>query len=177
MPFSITLFFLLSACNQAHESPVIYFSNASEKPIKEINCEWTNEHLLSLPKLNPGESRSLPFNIDNGNYFFGLVKLSWINSSDEKISGEFFFNKENLPSINDKTTYNYVQFYLDQNGYEVLTSDSVDLSNKTNRMDKLLSSYKKDFIKNSSAKNETDPNLIQIENKKSTLPNWLTTSY
>ena len=154
---------------------MIYFSNASLKPIKNITCEWAKKHVLTLPDLNPGESRSQSFYIRGNSDFFGLVKISWTNSDDERISHEFFFRKKNLPSIMDRTTYNYVQLYFDQHFVEVTTSDAPDLSGKTAKMDQLLALYRDKY-----AEGDTEDNihLINVQPKRdSSTPGWLLSSY
>lgn len=130
IPFLLLSFLLISCSSTSRESPVIYFSNASLKPIKNIQCEWGEKHTLSLPSLNPGESRSQSFYINNEAAFFGLVKVSWTNDEGNNISREFFFRRANLPSIDDHTTYNYVQLYFDQHFVEITTSDAPAFVNR-----------------------------------------------
>ena len=149
----LLLSLLLISCRATLESPMIYISNASLKPIKNINCEWSKKHVLSLSTLNPGENRSQSFYMNNDAEFFGLVKISWTNDEDSRISHEFFFRKTNLPSIKDPPTFNYVQLYFDQHSVEVTTSDSPDLSGKTAKMDKLLIFYRDQYAKEHKAAN------------------------
>ncbi len=138
---------LISCSSPRRESPMIYMSNASLKPIKNIRCEWAKKHVMTLPTLNPGETRSQSFYIGNDPEFFGLVKVSWTSDNGESISREFFFRKTNLPSIEDHTTYNYVQLYFDQQYIEITTSDAPDLSGKTSKMDSLLLLYRDLYAK------------------------------
>lgn len=159
----ILLTILLASCGSMRESPVIYISNASLKPITNINCEWSKKHVLTLPTLNPGESRSQSFYIKDPAEFFGLVKISWTNGKNEKITREFFFRKVNLPSINDHTTYNYVQLYFDQNYVEVTTSDMPDLSGKTKKMDDTLVFYKNLYAK---GHEEENTKLIEVQPRR-----------
>ena len=152
IPF-LLLSLLLISCGTIHESPVIYLSNASLKPIKNINCEWSKRHVLSLSALNPGESRSQSFYIKDDAAFFGLVKVSWTNDEGSEISREFFFRKTDLPSIDDPKAYNYAQLYFDQHSVEISTSDAPDLSEKTVKMDQLLLLYRDQYAKEHKAEN------------------------
>lgn len=165
IPF-LLLSFLLISCGTNRESPMIYFSNASLKPIKNINCEWAEKHVLSLPSLNPGESRSQSFYIKDNTDFFGLVKISWTNDEGNNISREFFFRKTNLPSIDDPTTYNYVQLYFDQHYVEITTSDSPDSGGKAAKMDELMVFYSEQYVKNHKAEN---PQLISVQPRRSSI--------
>jgi hypothetical protein len=169
---------LLTSCYSfsSHESPVIYFSNASEKPITDIRAIWANDNILTLHELNPGDSRSQSFHFGSSSNFFGLVRIAWTNNEGEGVSREFYFNKNNLPSIDDSSTYNYVQIYLEQNDFEVISSDAADLSSKTKRMDALLLSYKNKFLHDRPFNVPTS--LIRVEPiKDSTVPGWLNRSY
>ncbi|MBU6140350.1 MAG: hypothetical protein KGP29_02175 [Proteobacteria bacterium] len=157
---STLLLFLLASCaSSLRESPMIYISNSSLKPIKNINCEWAKKHVMTLPVLNPGETRSQSFYIENDAEFFGLVSVSWTNDDGKNIAREFFFRKTNLPSIEDHTTYNYVQLYFDQQYVEITTSDAPDLSGKTTKMDSLLLLYQDLYAK---GHKEENMNLINV---------------
>ena len=142
----LTTFFLVGCVGNDVESPVIYFSNASANPIKNIECNW-NGNLLSLVALNPGDSRSQSFFISSDSKFFGQVYATWYNSKGERLSKNFTFRKENLPSFADKTTYNYVQLYFDQEDIEVSTSDVADLTGKVRRMEQVMNKYHDDFLR------------------------------
>ncbi|OFW79778.1 MAG: hypothetical protein A2887_01545 [Alphaproteobacteria bacterium RIFCSPLOWO2_01_FULL_40_26] len=176
--FLLLPFFFLLGCaigNFKRESPVIYFSNASFAPIKNITCEWAG-HVLTLPALNPGDSRSQSFYLSSAARFFGLVKLSWTNDDGEIVRREFFFKENNLPSFDDPTTYNYVQLYFDQHGMEIISSDAPDLTGKTQKMDQLLAIYHEKYLKGH--KPSDDNALISVKPvKDNSLPNWLATSY
>lgn len=168
--------FLLISCSANLESPVIYFSNASTEPVKNIRCEWAKKNVLTLPSLNPGDSRSQSFYIRSVSDFFGLVKLSWENNAGNTISKEFYFMEKNLPSIADHTTYNYIQFYFDQNDFEIISSDAADLPGKTRRMEQILISYRDEYKRVGSKPPQTS--LIRvIPQKDSSLPSWLANSY
>ena len=135
---------MLFACssNVKRYSPTIYFSNASAKDITNIQSNWAGQKTLSLGKLLPGDTRSQTFELKSKEDFFGEVWVSWSNEKGERITREFLFNKNNLPSIDDQTTYSYVQFYLDQEEFEILSSDAPDLPGKIRKMDRLLRRYK-----------------------------------
>jgi hypothetical protein len=131
----------------AKESPMVYFSNASVAPISDIQCHWVNATNLSLPTLNPGDSRTQSFYVKDYAEFFGLIKFSWVNAQGESVQKEFFLREKHLPSIVDPTTYNYVQFYFDQYDVEVTTSDAPDLSGKTRKMDAMLKQYHNAYLR------------------------------
>ena len=174
---ALTGLFFLVACSGNHvkEGPVIYFSNVSVTPITKINCIWSDKNELTLPTLNPGDSRSQSFYLKQDSDFFGTVNISWNNSKGEKVVKEFNFREKHLPSMDDTTTYNYIQLYLDQEDIDVVTSDSADLTGKTRRMDRLLTQYRDAY-----AQGHTTPqtSLINVQPKKdSSLPVWLATSF
>lgn len=166
---------LVSCGGPTRESPVVYFSNASGEPVKNIQCSW-GKNILSLPALNPGDSRSQSFYMKKSAEFFGLVNVSWLNAKDERIVKEFYFREKNLPSMDDSTTYNYVQLYFDQTEVEVVTSDAPDLSGKTQRMDRILNHYREAYAGGHPA--PVQSSLITVQPKKdSSVPSWLATSY
>lgn len=169
---------LASSCSMTPtlESPVIYFSNASHAPIKDIRCDWVNNTSLTLPALIPGDSRSQSFYMRSAANFFGLVKVSWTNDSGDRVTREFYFRENSLPSIKDHSTYNYVQIYFDQNDLEVISSDAPDLSGKTVRMDRLLAAYKAQYKSGIPDPNQTS--LIRVEPiKDKSVPGWLNNTY
>lgn len=143
---AILLTLLIFSCSKV-ESPVIYFSNASDQPISNIHCRWVNNATLTLPSLTPGESRSMSFYIKDNADFFGLVQISWQNGSGDSLNRNFYFREKHLPSIEDKKNYNYIQFYLDQEGLDLVTSDEADLSNKIKKMDDRLVQYSREYHK------------------------------
>lgn len=162
--FVLGLFFLTSCTTTLRESPVIYISNASAKPLKNVKCEWASKHVLNLSVLNPGETRSQSFYIREEPEFFGLVRISWSNDDNKTIAREFFFRKVSLPSIEDRKTYNYVQLYIDQNYVDISTSDSPDIAGRTDQMDKMLSLYHNQYIKEH---NTNDPaQLITVQPRR-----------
>lgn len=176
---SLTLVVLfLGACavvSKPRTSPVIYFSNASEKPLTNIHAIWAKENILTLSRLDPGDTRSQSFEISSDDDFFGLVRISWTNGEGEGVSREFYFRTNNLPSIDDSSTYNYVQIYLEQNNFEVMSSDAADLESKTHRRDAMLKAYKE-------ATATSQPNipssLIRVEPLRDTsVPAWLNRAY
>lgn len=164
------------------ESPAIYISNASSKPISDIRIIWAEDNILTLHKLNPGETQSQSFYINSNSEFFGLVKVSWTNSDDEGVSREIYFKENHMPNIVDEEMYSYVQIYLEQNDFEILSSDAVDLTSKTRRRDAMLLSYKNNY--ESSPQNPQPINkpsaLIRVETineGKYKLPSWMSRAY
>ncbi len=173
--FLSSLVFFACASVSKKEAPVIYFSNISDVEIKDIECNWAGKNKLSLPILSPGDSRSQSFYIRNSADFFGAIVVSWVNVDGEKIEREFFFKENNLPSFSDSTTYNYVQFYLDQDELEIMTSDAPDLAGKTRKMDRLLSQYRQNYAQ---GHKKVETSLIRVQPQKdNSLPSWLANSY
>jgi hypothetical protein len=162
------------------ESPVIYFSNASLGDIKDIQCSWAGENLLTLPLLSPGETRSQSFYISGAAEFFGPINISWRNEKNEKLIREFNFRENNLPSVNDSTTYNYVQFYLDQEELELLSSDAPDLAGKTRKMDKLLAQLRAAYAQGHT-NTPIETSLIRVQHidpqKTRGVPYWINSSF
>ena len=170
----------LFSCAAKLESPVIYFSNASLAPVRDIQCAWAGENLLSLPLLNPGDSRSQSFYIHNSSEFFGPVNISWRNDKGEKLVREFNFRENNLPSFNDSTTYNYVQFYLDQEELELVSSDAPDLAGKTRKMERLLAQLKVAYAEGHTT-TPMQTSLIRVQHidpqKTRETPYWINNSF
>lgn len=152
---------LLASCSaiQTKESPVIYFSNASTKPISNIRCVWAENEVMTLSALYPGNTRSQSFYIKKNEDFFGYVTISWQNASGQEIVREFDFKDNNLPSINNERSYDFVQFYLDQEELEIISSDAPDLTWKTQKMDRLLTQYNQAYSNPSTSVNSA---LINI---------------
>lgn len=121
---------------------------------------------MTLPTLNPGETRSQSFYMGDVSEFFGLVKVSWVSDGGEDITREFFFRKSNLPSVDDHTTYNYVQLYFDQNYVEITTSDAPDLSGKTSKMEDLLVFYRDLYAK---GHKEENTQLINVQPRRNNM--------
>jgi hypothetical protein len=176
--------FTISSCSVGTpklESPVIYFSNASVRPIKNIRVQWVNNTALSLQALNPGDSRSQSFYMHNNSQFFGLVKVTWTNDVGDNILREFYFRENHMPSINDRSTYNYAQIYFDQNDLEIVGSDAPDLPGKTVRMDRLLANYKNQFVISGQSPHSIGASsLIAVDTapvKDRSTPGWLQNSF
>jgi hypothetical protein len=129
-----------------------------------------------LPALNPGDTRSQAFYIKKAADFFGQINISWNAANGEKLTREFFFRANNLPSIADETTYNYVQFYLDQNEVEIMTSDAPDLAGKSRKMDRVLAAYRQAYAQ---GHKEVQNSLVTVEPQKkdNSVPYWLLNSY
>jgi hypothetical protein len=176
--FIIFLVSFLASCAPSVESPVIYFSNSSLRPIKDIECNWADQSNLTLPLLNPGDSRSQSFYIHDNSDFFGKVIISWRNNKGEKITREFEFQKNHLPSIDDSTTYNYLQFFLDQEEMEILSSDAPDLSGKTRKMERLLAQIKHVYAEDNGVESVSplQTSLIRVQHidpqKDRSVPYW-----
>ena len=171
----VLLSFLVISCSQPKEGPTIYFSNASAKKITGIQSNWAGKNLLSLPNLSPGDTRSQTFKIETMFDFFGDIRVSWYNADGKRISREFKFSQNNLPSIADPTTYSYVQFYLEQEEFEIMSSDAPDLPGKIRKMDRLLKKYSSRDTQPKQPKDLTT-SLITIEPQsyqRRSVPTWL----
>ncbi len=160
--FLILASLFLVGCGANIESPVVYFSNASSGPIKNIEVSWAKNNALTLAGLNPGDTRSQSFFISSDSQFFGSVYAVWHNSRGDRMSKNFNFRKENLPSMDDKTTYNYVQLYFDQEDIEVTTSDVADLTGKVRRMDQVMNKYHDDFLRSGVTANMCANNNLNV---------------
>jgi hypothetical protein len=143
--FLVLVSLFLVSCGSLRESPAIYFSNASNDAIANIECLWPNKMLLTLATLNPGDSRTQSIYLKRDSQFFGPVHISWYNSKGEKIVRNFNFKKENLPSIADRDIYSYVQFYFIDDDLDVMTSDGTDVGGKVRRMERLMAKYGSEF--------------------------------
>lgn len=173
----LNLFF--AACSTSlieRESPAVYFSNVSPKPITNIKCSWVGQNVLALPSLAPGVSRSQSFNIGGEQNFFGSVNISWNNFEGEAMEKNFVLRKEHLPNFSDSTTYNYVQIYFDQHDAEIITSDIVDLSGKTRKMDRLMKVYSTNYSEHN-PKNLDNALITVRPEKDSSVPNSVLYSY
>lgn len=177
--FTLLAALILVGCGSV-ESPVVYFSNASPDRIRNIECNWSG-NILSLAALNPGDTRSQSFVIGSKSKFFGPIYVTWYNAKGDRVSKNFNFKKENLPSIEDNDTYNYVQLYFDQEDIEVSSSDAADLTGKTRRMEQVMNKYHDDFLRsgvtanlcaNSSlnvCQNSDNSSLIAVRRKQADL--------
>ncbi|MBM5781838.1 MAG: hypothetical protein FJ368_00260 [Pelagibacterales bacterium] len=143
--FTIALLFLLISCSSSRrEAPTIYFSNVSPDMVKDIRVNWVSKNVLTLPNLGPGDSRTQTFYIKQEVDFFGDVSVSWMNARGEKLMKNFTIQKDHLPSIKDKFSFSYVQFYFSQDDIEIITSDIVDISGKSKMMDRLMIKHRSD---------------------------------
>ncbi|MBU6339734.1 MAG: hypothetical protein KGQ36_07190, partial [Rickettsiales bacterium] len=125
----------LTSCSQVKESPAIYITNATSGIIKNIECNWVGQNMLTLQSVTPGDSRAKSFIIKKNNDFFGPVTMSWTNDEGKKITKNFNFSKDRLPSISSKRMYSYVQVYLMLNDIEVISSDDDNADNMVRAMD------------------------------------------
>ena len=171
--FFLIAFFCLIACKSKFESPVVYLSNYSSEPIKNIECNWAGKHVLSLPNLNPGDSRSQSFMIKKDADFFGENYISWYNSHGDKLVKNFTLREHHLPSIHDKDVYSYIQLYFSQGTIEVVSSDAPDIAGKTTYMDRMMEKHRYDFKTGQTP--VVDNSLIMIREPKrdKTVPAWL----
>lgn len=134
-------FFAVSCSGSLRESPVIYLSNVSVEKISNIEVRWARKANLVLPSLNPGESNGQSFYIRGDSDFFGEITVSWLNARGERVSKIFEIRQENLPSLSNRRSHNYVQLYFGQEDFEVVSSDSPDLRNKVRKMESLMRRY------------------------------------
>lgn len=174
---TIILMGFLTSCFGGHnESPVIYISNASPAPINDIKVVWVDNKVLKLATLNPGQTRSQSFYLDDTDDFFGLVRISWTDANRNKNSRELFFRRNNLPSIDEHDMYSYVQLYFEQNDLEMLSSDNPDMGNITRKRDAMLLNFKNHYWGD---KPRTNSSLISVEplTDRESVPSWTTRAF
>ncbi len=160
--YFIIIFLFIISCKTKIESPVIYISNNSGKPISKINCNLPN-HRISINSIDPGQTRSQSFYISGSKEFFGPIKCSWNNALNELMVNDFTLEKHHLPSFDNKTEYPYIQFFLGQNRYDILTSDEIDFLNKSRMFDESLKFNFRQAIVNKY--NNQNNSLISVEDK------------
>ena len=154
------LLFVFSCVFSPKESPVIYFSNAGTGPISNIQCIWPGNIKLTLGGMNPGDSRGQSFYIKRNSEFFGDIVISWYNSAGEMMTKKITLMSKDLPSISDRSVYSYVQFYFTDEGFNMMTSDSVDANGRSRMMDQVLLRNRKGYME-SHPKGQTS--LIRVE--------------
>lgn len=170
------LIFLASCGFIKKDSPSIYISNASSGAIHDLKIRWNGVGVLDCPTLNPGDTKHMSLRIANDEEFFGEISASWNNEEGDSRGRSFTLAKTNLPSIGQKSYYPYVQLYFDQYDFEVMTSDSVDLSGKTRKMDHMLANYRDAFARGKKiTQNSTEIKLETI--KDTSVPTWLGINY
>jgi len=160
--YFIIILLITVNCQAKRESPVIYISNNSAKPLTAINCDFPNHH-ISLSHINPGETRSQAFYISSEKEFFGQIKCFWSNNLNEKKISDFILEKKHLPSFDDKFEYPYIHIFLDQDSYEIITNDIIDYTNKSRMMDERMSKNHKQAILDKFY--NPDQSLIGVENR------------
>ena len=161
----LIIFLVISSCSLTKkiESPVIYISNSSSRPINNIQCQLPN-HIVSIKTINPGQNRSQSFYMKKHQDFFGDVKCFWDNNLGERKIASFAVEPHHLPSIKDKYEYPFLQIFLEQDSYEIYTNDSIDYLNKSRVMDeKMKKSYRQAILDKYG--NNPDSSLIDIQNK------------
>lgn len=175
--FLIAFLLISSSCGtKKFESPTIYFSNFSNKPIYDLQCRWANGNLLTLPALNPGITRSQVFEIKATDEFFGKIMISWKNSKNERMGRDFILRPKNLPSIANAKSFSFIQFFFDQTNFEVLGSDAPDLSSKSSRMDAILNQFVADFRNPDNS--QTNSSLIHITPEtQDRVSSWMLNKY
>lgn len=175
---TILLIAFLGACEigSHKESPVIYMSNASSLPIHDIKVVWVDNKVLKLQTLNPGQTRSQSFYLDDSDDFFGLVKISWSGANRSTNTRELYFKRNNMPSIDEHEMYSYVQLYFEQNDLEILSSDNPDMGNITKKRDAMLLGFKKSY---SVEQPMNSGSLISVEplSDREQVPAWTNRSF
>jgi hypothetical protein len=127
----------LTSCSSTKESPAIYITNVTSGIVKNIDINWANHNHLNLQTISPGDSRAKSFILKKTKDFFGPVTVSWINGDGKKITKNFVFSENRLPSIKEKRMYSYIQVYLMLNNLEVIGSDDDDADNIVRAMDSM----------------------------------------
>ena len=130
--YIMLLVVFLSSCSSVM-SPAFVYKNSSKNgnDIKNINVTWNGYHLLDTPSTinlcgkGGGEQN---FFLKKESDLYGLVHTEWENAKGEKISKEFIFKKEDMPtfkrSIFGKHVYHKIILFFTQTDVEYYTSDN-----------------------------------------------------
>lgn len=110
-------------------SPAMTYKNFSEngETVKNVKVIWSGTHLRT-GDMGRCSDRSEIFGVYKYSDFFGHVHAEWENAKGEKLTKDFVFKKEDLPSY--KTRYKrgvYVILYFSQTDLEYYTSDNPNI--------------------------------------------------
>lgn len=125
----------LSSCASEYLSPSVMFRNSSSdgSEIKNIKVIWNGYRLLErsgpydLCRAGGGQN----FTLRKQSHLYGPVHAEWENAKGEKISKDFVFKKEDMPtfkrSIFGKHVYHIIILFFTQSDVEYYTSDNPNL--------------------------------------------------
>ncbi len=132
---AFSLFYIWSCqASYVKSSPTIKLRNstADGSLIKNIRIIW-NEYELLGSRLQVGSDvgrcglSGESFNLKHEPDFFGPVHVEWENAQGQKLTKDFVFKKEDLPSYKyrgQQDVYSYVTLYFGQSDVEYYTSDN-----------------------------------------------------
>ena len=115
-------------------SPGLTYRNMSYKGalIKNIKVIWNGYRPVGASDLEFCGVHAQSYNLDRDSDFFGPVHVEWENAKGEKLSKDFVFKKEELPSMKNRhkpglENDSYVDLYFTQNDVQHYTSDTPNL--------------------------------------------------
>lgn len=123
---------ILTSCSPVM-SPAFVYSNASSdgSEIRNIHVVWNQYHLLDRSgPINVCGKGGIEqnFTLQKQSDLFGPVHAEWENAKGEKISKDFIFKKEDMPtfkrSIFGKHVYHVIILFFTQSDLEYYTSDN-----------------------------------------------------
>lgn len=121
---------LSSTSCAARLAPAIEITNNSSngKVLKNIKVNWNGFNVLGVPDLGACSEATRFHYIKN---FFGPVHAEWENAKGKKLTKDFIFKKEDLPSYKKRgrkgSKYTYVTLYFTQSDMEYYTSDNPNI--------------------------------------------------
>lgn len=126
----------LNSCESYYSSPSVRLQNSSPdgSEIRNIQVNWNGYHLLktSGPKNTCFGRDEQSFTLKKKSDLFGPVHAEWENAKGEKISKDFIFKKDDLPSFTKGKNYGHYEYpliilFFTQESVEFYTSDNPNL--------------------------------------------------
>ncbi len=125
----------LSSCASAYLSPSVRIQNASPDggEIRNIEVVWNGYRLLKTtgPKNSCFGMDEQNFTLRKTSDLYGPVHAEWENAKGEKISQDFIFKKEDMPTFKrsrfGKHVYHKIILFFTQSDVEYYTSDNPNL--------------------------------------------------
>jgi hypothetical protein len=126
------VFGLSVASCAAKSTPAIVYENSSYGGVivKNIKVDWGNVYPLGASSLNFCGTQYSAYDIEKDSDFFGPVHIEWENANGKKLTKDFTFTKDQLPSMrkrNRADTHVFVRLYFTQDDVHILTSDTPNL--------------------------------------------------
>jgi hypothetical protein len=115
-------------------SPGLTYRNMSRNAalVKNIKVIWSDYKPLGSSRIEFCGVHSQSYNLDRDSDFFGPVHIEWENAKGQKLSKDFTFTKEQLPSMKDRfklgiENSSYIRLYFTQDDVYLYTSDTPNL--------------------------------------------------